>query len=242
MPPAPTKPMHRGAAHIDLEAQQRVAHEVGQHLRQHGVARHLRPAGAGGQRALDRLHVDVLDDLGELLAERAQRVDARRASTPGSGPSPKAMTKTSAKTSSGTVRQNSQTAPHDQPQRSGARRTTLAADEEAEQEGADRPEQRADIGHQQRLAEQAGASAAGPRTTRPESGPDRLGPGAGFQREQPVEIARRRCRYWPRAAPGETSADTAASSSSRSTTQATPAAVRRCCPARAPVVGREQRR
>ena len=97
---------HRGAADIHLEAQQGVAREARQHLRHHGEARHLRPAGAGGARALHRLHVDVLHHLGEQLAERAQRVEAM-ASTPGSGPSPKAMTKIRAKTISGTVRQNS---------------------------------------------------------------------------------------------------------------------------------------
>ena len=98
---------HGGAAHVDLEAQQRVAGEVRQHLRQHREADRSDPARAGRSRTLDRLHVDVLDHLGEQLAERARRCGSRCASTPGIGPSPKATTKISAKTISGTVRQNS---------------------------------------------------------------------------------------------------------------------------------------
>ena len=62
-------------AHVDLEAQQRVAHEIRRDLRQRAVAHGDVPGRAGRRHALDRLHVDVLDDLGEQLAERAQRMD-----------------------------------------------------------------------------------------------------------------------------------------------------------------------
>ena len=74
------------------------------------------------------------------------------ASTPAIGPRPKAITNIRAKTSCGTVRQSSQkrrTAKRSQ--RPGA---DVGGGQEAEEEGADRAQQRADIGHQQGLAEQ----------------------------------------------------------------------------------------
>jgi hypothetical protein len=80
---------HGGAAHVDLEAQQQVAQEARQHLRQDRPAHALRPGAARGAHALRRLHVGVLHDLRELLAECAdgvqpdgddagQRTDAHR--------------------------------------------------------------------------------------------------------------------------------------------------------------------
>ncbi len=107
MPPAPTEAHHRGAAHVDLEAQQGVAHEVRDGLRQGAEAHGDRPRRAAGGDALDRLHVDVLDHLGEQLAERAHACGWRRLGRPATGPSPKAITNTRANTSSGTVRRTS---------------------------------------------------------------------------------------------------------------------------------------
>ena len=78
MPPAPTKPITEALAHVDLKTQQRVAGKAGRHLRQHRKAHAGDPARAGGAHAFDRLHVDVLDDLGILLAERADRMDGNR--------------------------------------------------------------------------------------------------------------------------------------------------------------------
>src|SRR6185437_3973220 len=72
------KTHHRGAAHIDLEAQQRVAGKTGRDLRQHREAHRGDPARAGGAQAFDRLHVDILDHFGVLLAERADRMDGER--------------------------------------------------------------------------------------------------------------------------------------------------------------------
>ena len=69
---------HRGLADIDLEAQQRVAGVAGGDLRQHGKAHAGQPARARRAHAFDRLHVGILDDLGEQFAERAGRMDRDR--------------------------------------------------------------------------------------------------------------------------------------------------------------------
>src|SRR3546814_10341949 len=60
---------------VDLEAQQRVAGEVRQDLRDDAVADLVEPGAAGGADALQRLVIDVLVDLGEQLAEGAGGMD-----------------------------------------------------------------------------------------------------------------------------------------------------------------------
>ena len=62
-------------AHVDLEPQQEIAHEVRHDLRHHAEPDALDPVGADRPQPFVRLHVGILDDLEEHLAERADRVD-----------------------------------------------------------------------------------------------------------------------------------------------------------------------
>ena len=106
------------------------------------------------------------------------------ASTPAIGPSPKAITNSSAKTSSGTVRQSSQT--RRTAKRSQRLGPTLAAARKRQAEGADRPEQRADIGHQQGLAQKPQPARQAPEPFG-EVRPGRL---AALELEQADDVAR----------------------------------------------------
>ncbi len=106
------------------------------------------------------------------------------ASTPAMGPRPKAITNRSAKTSSGTVRHSSQ-------KRRATRRTqrpgaTLAAARKASAGGRQRPQERADIGHQQGLAEQPQPALQAPEPFA-EIRPDGL---AVLEVEQAEDVAR----------------------------------------------------
>ena len=106
------------------------------------------------------------------------------ASTPAIGPSPKAITNISAKTSSGTVRQSSQK--RRTAKRSQRLRADIGGGQEGEAKGADRAQQGADIGHQQGLAEQAEPARQAPEPLG-EVGPDRL---AALEMEQADDVAR----------------------------------------------------
>ena len=105
------------------------------------------------------------------------------ARTPGNGPRPKATTKISANTMSGTVRQNSRRRRVTNtvvalPVRFGEARKFSA-------EGEDRARQRADIGHQDRLADETQRALEAPEPS------GRIGPNprARVERRQAVEIA-----------------------------------------------------
>jgi hypothetical protein len=58
------KTHHRGAAHVDLKPQQRVARKARRYLRNDREPHARDPARPGRTHPFDRLHVDVLDDLG----------------------------------------------------------------------------------------------------------------------------------------------------------------------------------
>ena len=141
----------RGAADIDLEAQQRIAGEVRQHLRHDGEADDLPPAGAGRGQPVDRLHVDVLDHFGEELAHGAGGVD---------GDGEHARQRAEAEGDDEDQREDDfrhgaaefEIAPRREAQPAGA--AEIGGGDEAEQEAADRAEQRADIGDQDGLPEQ----------------------------------------------------------------------------------------
>ena len=160
----------RGAAHVDLEAQQRVAHEIRDGLRQRAEAHGDRPRRAAGGDALDRLHVDVLDHLGEQLAERARRYGWRR---PARRPSGRARRR------SRTPARTPAPARCGRTRRSGARtmrsqrlRRHVGRRKKHEHEGAERAQHGADIGHQQRLAEQPEPARQAPEPLG-DVGPDR---------------------------------------------------------------------
>jgi hypothetical protein len=67
-----------GAAHVQLQAPERVRHIVRDDLRQNREAHLLQPVAAGRTHAVDRQHADVLVDLGEELALRAYGVHGDR--------------------------------------------------------------------------------------------------------------------------------------------------------------------
>ena len=155
-----------GAAHIDLEAQQRVADEV----RQRPAAGRAKRMAIGPRRAGRRRRPRPAS----CRCSRPPRRTACRArpvvwmataSTPAIGPSPKAITKISAKTSSGTVRQNSQKRAHGEAQPAAAAPRLAAARKQRHEARRARP---AACRHRRSAASRraAGASAAGPRTTR----------------------------------------------------------------------------
>jgi hypothetical protein len=69
---------HRRRADVDLEAVQQERRELGSHLGDHRPPQPLDRRCADGFGGLDRLALDVLDDLVEELAEAADRSDADR--------------------------------------------------------------------------------------------------------------------------------------------------------------------
>ena len=97
----------RGAAHVDLEAQQRVGGEIRQHLRQR------RRSGSSATRfapvavAPSTGFMSMFSTTSANSLPSAPMVWMASASTPGIGPRPNATTNSSANTISGTVRQNS---------------------------------------------------------------------------------------------------------------------------------------
>ena len=143
---------HRGAAHVDLEAQQRVAGEAGRHLRQHGEAHagrsslrrsSARPRPASCRRSRRSRKTALPSAPVEWIAI---------ASTPAIGPRPKAITKISANTMSGTVRQNSRSAATTN--RSHGAGEVFWAAKKFSAKRQHRPGQGADIADQNGLAEQ----------------------------------------------------------------------------------------
>src|SRR5262249_28814871 len=68
----------RAGSYIDLEAQQRIAGEVRQRLRQRTKPHRVDKTSARGADPLDRIHVDVFEDFGEQLTERTEAVQADR--------------------------------------------------------------------------------------------------------------------------------------------------------------------
>ena len=86
MPPAPTKPITAGAAHIDLEAQQRVAGEVRQHLRQHAQSAQSEPSLPPVDRTPSTGFMSMFSTTSANSLPSAPVVWIAMASTPGIGP------------------------------------------------------------------------------------------------------------------------------------------------------------
>ena len=175
----------RGAAHVDLEAQQRVAREVRQRLRQRAEA-HRRPASARRSAVTPSTgFMSMFSTTSANSLPSAPMVWMAMASTPAIGPSPKAITNISAKTSSGTVRQNSQK--RRTSMRSQRLRRQVGGRQEAQAEA--RRARPAPCRHRRSAGSRraAAASARRPQNHSAEIGPDRA---AALEMGQAADVAR----------------------------------------------------
>ena len=131
---------HRGAAHVDLEAQQRVAGKARRDLRHAPRTACTDSQLAPVERTPSTGFMSMFSTISENSLPSAPTEWIVIASTPAIGPRPKAITKISANTMSGTVRQNS-SKPLDGETQPGRRRGIFGG-QEIQGKGEDRPGQR----------------------------------------------------------------------------------------------------
>ncbi len=170
-------------AHVDLETQQGVAGEVRHDLRQRAETHGDMPGRAGRRHALDRLHVDILDDLGEQFGEHAECVDddrqhARHRAEPEGNDEDQRQHQ--GRHGAASLAE----AAHDDAQ--PARRRHIGSRQESQDKGHGGAQHGADIGHEQGFTEQPQPALQAPEPLT-EVGPDRL---TVLEKEQPDDVAR----------------------------------------------------
>ena len=155
------------AAHVDLEAQQRVARETGQDLRQHGEA-HDRAGKAApvASQPVDRL-MSIFSTTSKNSLPSAPSEWIAIASTPGTRAEAEGDDEDQREDEIGHGAAEFEEAARRRNRSHGAR-PRLAAARKAQQECADRAQARADIGDQDRVAEQPQPCATSPRTIPPD--------------------------------------------------------------------------
>ncbi len=176
------EPHYGGAAHVDLEAQQRVGGEIGKNLRHRRVTDRLPARGAARDGALDRLHVDILDDLEKQLAQRAVGMDRDREDTrhrPEPEGDDEQQREDEFRHRAAEFQHAARHEPHHRPGRQ------IGRGAEAGKERADPADQRTEIGDEQRIPE------LGQPLAKPPIPFQRIGQhqAAIVQHEQPADIA-----------------------------------------------------